>query len=124
MTYLMQKFFQSQKILSYSFFAQQAVKKVLKALFIVIAKEDPPKILTVTELYRVLKNKSKFSFPEEIENQLYFLNKYYTVSRYPDAANGLPSESVDGVEVGRALKLAKDVFNYGRRYFEQDQEDI
>ena len=97
---------------------------MLKALFIVIAKEDPPKILTVTELYRVLKNKSKFSFPEEIENQLYFLNKYYTVSRYPDAANGLPSESVDGVEVGRALKLAKDVFNYGRRHFEQDQEDI
>ena len=81
--------------------------------------EDPPKIHTVTELYRTLSQKSGFRLPEGIEDQLYFLNKYYTVSRYPDAANGLPSESVDRIEAERALSIAKEVMSHARRYSEK-----
>ena len=95
-----------------AFFAQQAVEKILKALFIEIAREEPPKIHSVTELYKILKEKSGFEFPKEIEEQLFILNKYYTVSRYPDAANGLPSESVDRIEAERALKIAEEVLSY------------
>jgi len=84
-----------------AFFAQQAVGKALKALFFIVRREKPPKLYTVTELYAMLKE-SGFTLPPELEQQLYVLNKYYTVTRYPDAANGLPSESVDRVEAERA----------------------
>jgi len=113
-------FFEKERYFRTAFFAQQAVEKILKALFIIMAREDPPKIHTITELYRDLKNKSDFSFPEQIEKQLYFLNKFYTVSRYPDAANGLPSESVDKIEAERALNLAKEVMEYAKEFAEKD----
>lgn len=38
------------------------------------------------------------------------------VDSYPDAANGLPGESVDKLEAERALKLAEEVLSYVRRY--------
>jgi len=98
-----------------AFFAQQAVEKALKALFLALAREDPPKMHTVTELYRLLREKTGFRLPEEIEEQLFFLNKFYTVTRYPDAAGGLPSESVDRLEAERALKIAKGVIDHARR---------
>jgi len=100
-----------------AFFAQQAVEKALKALFFVVRREEPPRMHTVTELYAMLKE-SGFALPLELEQQLYILNKYYTVTRYPDAANGLPSESVDRVEADRAYKLAKEVVEYVERYIE------
>lgn len=91
-----------------AFFAQQAVEKALEALFFVVRKEHPPQIHTVTELYHKLQE-AGYTLPTDLENQLYILNKYYTVTRVPDAANGLPSESVDGVEAERAYKLAEKV---------------
>ncbi len=97
-----------------AFFAQQAAEKALKALFFVIRREDPPKLHTVTELYRLLKSE-EFELPKDLEEQLYVLNKYYTVSRYPDAANGLPAESVDRVEAERALKIAEEVLSHAKR---------
>ena len=97
-----------------AFFAQQAVEKALKALFFVVRREEPPRIRTVTELYAMLKE-AGFALPPELEQQLYILNKYYTVTRYPDAANGLPSESVDRVEAERAYKLAEEVVKYVER---------
>ena len=101
-----------------AFFSHQAVEKAFKALFFVVRREDPPKIHTITELYRDLKN-SGFRLPKDIEDQLFILNKYYTVSRYPDAANGLPSESVDRIEAERAIELAKKVVNYAKEYIEK-----
>jgi len=92
-------------------------KKPSKALFFVVRREEPPRMHTVTELYAMLKE-SGFALPLELEQQLYILNKYYTVTRYPDAANGLPSESVDRVEADRAYKLAKEVVEYVERYIE------
>lgn len=89
----------------------------MKALFFVVRREDPPKIHTVTELYALLKE-SSFRLDRDLEDQLYILSKYYTVTMYPDAANGLPSESVDRLEAERALKLAEEVLSYARRYTE------
>jgi len=91
-----------------AFFAQQSVEKVFKALFFVIRREEPPKIHTVTELYMLLKE-GGFSIRSDLEEQLYVLNKYYTITRYPDAANGLPSQSVDREEAERAVKIAESV---------------
>ena len=101
-----------------AFFAQQAVEKAFKALFFVVRREEPPKIRAVTELYAMLRE-SGFALPPELEEQLRILNKYYTVTRYPDAANGLPSESVDRVEAERAYNLARRVLEHVERYVEQ-----
>lgn len=60
-------FYSAVKYFRTAFFAQQAVGKILKALFIEIAREEPPKIHSVTELYKILKEKSGFEFPKEIE---------------------------------------------------------
>ena len=98
-----------------AFYAQQAVEKALKALFFIVRREEPPHIYTVTELYALLKE-AGFSLPSDLEEQLYILNKYYTVTRYPDAANGLPSEAVDRVEAERAYKVAREVIARVREY--------
>ncbi len=98
-----------------AFFSQQAVEKVLKALFFVVRREEPPHTHIVTELYAMLRE-SGFTLPRQLEEQLYILNKYYTVTRYPDAANGLPSESVDRVEAERAYNLAREVVEYVENY--------
>ncbi|MGC8571401.1 MAG: HEPN domain-containing protein [Caldivirga sp.] len=100
-----------------AFHAHQAVEEALKALFFIVRREDPPKIHTITELYRMLKE-SGFTLPSDLERQLYVLNKYYTVTRYPDAAGGLPSESVDESEARRALELARRVVEYVKQYTE------
>jgi len=91
-----------------AFFSQQAVEKAFKALFFVVRREEPPHIHTVTELYKLLKD-AGFALRRDLEDQLYILNKYYTVTRYPDAANGLPSEAVDKIEAERAYGLAVEV---------------
>ncbi len=94
-----------------AFFSHQAVEKALKSLFFIVRRENPPHIHSVTELYRLLKERG-FELPEEADSSLPILNKYYTVTRYPDAANGLPSECVDEMEAARALKIAKVVVEY------------
>jgi len=94
-----------------AFFSQQAVEKALKALFFVVLRREPPKTHIITELYKQLR---EAGFRLDIEDELYFLNKYYVVTRYPDAANGLPSESVDRWEAERALKIAERVIEVVR----------
>ena len=91
-----------------AFYAQQAVEKVLKALYFVVARQPPPYTRKVTVLYKGLRDKG-FMLSKELEEQLSILNKYYTITRYPDAANGLPSEAVDGKEARRAVNIAKRV---------------
>ncbi len=101
-----------------AFFAQQAAEKALKALYFVILRREPPKLHTVTELYAELRE-GGFRLPPELERSIYILNKYYTVTRYPDAANGLPSESVDEVEARRAVEVARGVYEEAKRRVEQ-----
>jgi len=96
-----------------AFFSQQAVEKALEAPFFVVLRKEPPKTHIITELYKQLK---EAGFRLDIEDELYFLNKYYIVTRYPDAANGLPSESVDRWEAERALKIAERVIEVVRGF--------
>ena len=49
-----------------AFFAQQAVEKAFKALFLIVRREEPPRIYTVTELYAMLKEPG-FTPPSELE---------------------------------------------------------
>ncbi len=99
-----------------AFFSQQCVEKALKSLFFILRREEPPKIHSITELYLLLKESG---FNIENEESLYILNKYYTVTRYPDAANGLPSQSVDMEEAQRAIKIAEMVIEECKKILEK-----
>jgi hypothetical protein len=83
-------------------------------MFFIVKRQEPPKPHTVTELYIDLRDHG-FNLPEKLEKELFVLNKYYTVLRYPDAANGLPSESVDEEEAIRALRIAKEVVENAKK---------
>jgi len=107
--------FKRKRWLRTAFYAQQAVEKALRALFFIVRREEPPHLHVVTELYSMLRE-AGFTLPRELEEQIYILNKYYTVTRYPDAANGLLSESVDRVEAERALSLAREVVSHAEKY--------
>ncbi|MEM2739724.1 MAG: HEPN domain-containing protein [Candidatus Bathyarchaeia archaeon] len=96
-------------------FCSSSCRESFEDSFFVVGRGDPPKIYTVTELYTLLKE-SGFALDRNLEDQLYTLNRYYMVDSYPDAANGLPGESVDKLEAERALKLAEEVLSYVRRY--------
>ncbi|MCS7141854.1 MAG: HEPN domain-containing protein [Candidatus Nitrosocaldus sp.] len=100
-----------------AFLAQQAAEKALKALFFTVRREEPPRLHTVTELYAMLKEHG-FTLPKGLEEQLSMLNKYYTITRYPDAANGLPRESVDRIEAERAMSIAMGVLEHAGRGIE------
>ena len=90
----------------------------MEALYPLIAGKEPSRLHSVTELYRELRSHG-YRLPSEVEEKLYRLNKYYTVTRYPDAANGLPSESVDRYEAAEAVEVARRVLQVVKRSFEE-----
>ncbi len=100
--------FKNKRWFRAAFFSQQAVEKALKALYFIVARKPPPHNHRVTVLYNGLREHG-FTLPQDLEKPLPILNKYYTITRYPDAANGLPSEAVDEEEAKRAIDLAKKI---------------
>lgn len=101
-----------------AFFAQQAVEKALKALYLVLAREPPPYTHRVSVLYNDLKRYG-FKLPSDLEEGIPILNKYYTITRYPDAANGLPSEAVDRGEAERAYDIARRVVEFVKKAIQE-----
>ncbi len=86
-----------------AFLSQQCVEKGLKALWIARRKEMPPKTHNLTELAEELSAASRF------ETQLLRLNPLYVSTRYPDAANGVPSRSYNEELTLQILKDAEEV---------------
>ncbi len=72
---------------SAAFHAHQAAEKALKAAIVELRRELPPKIHNLIRLAQILEIRD-----EEILECLRRLNPHYRVARYPDAANGVPSE--------------------------------
>lgn len=88
------------------FLSQQAAEKSLKALYIHITKELPPHTHNLIEIGTSLK------CPSEIMVCLRELNPAYTVSRYPNAANGIPAEQYDKEIAQRHIKCAEKVVSW------------
>ncbi|RMH72858.1 MAG: HEPN domain-containing protein [Gemmatimonadetes bacterium] len=100
------------------FHAQQSVERVLKALL--QSKGMPiPKICLITELlemcYPVDENLKSF----EVDAQ--WMDKYYHSTRYPDADPAtLPANPPQQEETDRALRIAKQIFEYAlKRHFKE-----
>jgi HEPN domain-containing protein len=51
---------------------------------------------------------------EEIIDELKFLNPHYTISRYPNAANAVPSEAYTEEIAKRCIEAAEKVINWVR----------
>ena len=86
-----------------AFLCHQAVEKYLKGAWIQKRRARPPATHYLRELGKGLK------IPRRLLAHLLYLNPDYTVSRYPDAANGVPYELYDKATARAKLKAAEEV---------------
>lgn len=91
-----------------SFLCQQAVEKMLKAAWSHVRNEPPPYGHNLLVLARPL------GMPPDLGPRLFYLNLDYTVSRYPDAANGIPYEQYDLAIAQDKLATAEAAFAWLR----------
>jgi HEPN domain-containing protein len=79
-----------------AFHCQQSAEMLLKGLWIHLKRAAPPRHHDLVDLG------TELDAPEPVRAALRRLNPEYVVSRYPDAANGVPAENYD-VELAREL---------------------
>jgi HEPN domain-containing protein len=91
-----------------AFLSHQAAGKALKALYIVTKARLPPRGHDLIKLGRALE-------ASEIMDELKALNPHYTVARYPNAANTVPSEAYSKEIASRCLEAAERVVEWVRR---------
>ena len=95
------------------FWYHQVAEKALKALLLAFGKAVRGHNLL--ELIRLVKTELKVEPPREVERCARKLNPHYIVSRYPDAANGLPYEIYEREDALEALNCAEVVLGWVRR---------
>ncbi|KUO94099.1 MAG: DNA-binding protein [Vulcanisaeta sp. CIS_19] len=95
------------------FHSHQAVEKALKALIIQRLRVIPPKTHNLIELAERLREGGLPT--NEVMDDLKDLNPHYLVSRYPDAANGVPSEVYSRRAAENCVIMATRVIEWIRR---------
>ncbi len=88
------------------FFSQQAAEKALNTLYIERMRDFPPKTHNMLQISREL------HVPEDILEAVIELNPEYVVTRYPDAANGVPAQMYTVKKAEFHLKQAEMVINW------------
>jgi len=91
-----------------AFLSHQAAEKALKALYIIVKSRLPPKGNDLIKLGRAVE-------ASEIVDELKILNPHYTVARYPNAANAVPSEAYSREMALRCLEAAEKVLAWVKR---------
>ncbi|MBI3458358.1 MAG: HEPN domain-containing protein [Candidatus Rokubacteria bacterium] len=86
-----------------AFLCHQAVEKYLKGAWLHRKRARPPATHYLKELGTGLR------IPRRLMAHLIFLNPDYTVTRYPDAANGVPYELYDKPTARAKVKAAEAV---------------
>ncbi len=94
------------------FHAQQAVEKSLKG-FIIFNKSNVEKTHSLIELLNeAVKINNTF---ERFRDYCLILDRYYTITRYPDALPGSLPEGLPGKDKAQeAFSYAKEIFNFIR----------
>ncbi|VVB61006.1 HEPN domain protein [uncultured archaeon] len=87
-----------------AFFAEQCAEKALKAYFVFSKNDTAPKTHNLFELAMAV------SLPKELIPIARKLTPDFIVSRYPDAAGGIPAELYDEESGKDALKRAEAIF--------------
>ena len=96
-----------------AFFAHQAVEKVLKAFFIQKKKRLPPQTHSLIFLGKSV------NAPKSLHSILRKLNPDYVLTRYPDAAYGLPYELYDKKLAKEKILMAKKVIKWVKNKIEK-----
>lgn len=91
-----------------AFLAHQAVEKYLKGMWVLLKKEPPPHTHSLTELG------DGVGVLAELRRHLADLTPDYTVSRYPNAANGVPYELYDETKARAKVANAEEVIRWLR----------
>lgn len=91
------------------FFAEQAAEKALKALYIHIKSEPPPRTHNLVELLEALGVRS-----EDLADAAMDLTPEYIVTRYPDAASGVPASLYNARMAREHLEKAKLIIDFCR----------
>ncbi|RDD52830.1 MAG: HEPN domain-containing protein [Candidatus Korarchaeota archaeon NZ13-K] len=89
------------------FFAQQAAEKALKALYIHLKRELPPHTHNLLELLRSLGVDR-----EDLVDAAADLTPEYIVTRYPNAAGGVPAELYNERSAREHLEKARLIVDY------------
>ncbi|MEM0453008.1 MAG: HEPN domain-containing protein [Nitrososphaerota archaeon] len=87
------------------FAAHQAVEKALKAAFMVLKRDRPPK---THDLVRLL-GELGLELSEDLKIGISELSPYYVLARYPNAGLERPWESIDKALAERLVTVAEDV---------------
>lgn len=95
------------------FFAEQAAEKALKALYVHLRSEPPPKTHNLVELLGTLGIER-----EDLVDAAMDLTPEYTVSRYPDVASGIPASLYNERMAREHLEKAKLIIDFCRRTLE------
>ena len=96
-----------------AFHSHQAVEKALKALIIERLRILPPHIHNLIELLKALSDGG--IDPSDVIDDIKDLNPHYLTSRYPDAANGIPSEVYSRRMAESCLQMARRTIEWTRR---------
>jgi len=91
-----------------AFFSQQAAEKALKAFHINEKKELPPRTHSLIEIGRTLK------VPANLVPALRDLSPEYIITRYPNAAYGIPADIYDEEKAKDRLEKAKVILQWVR----------
>ena len=90
-----------------AFNCQQAVEKLLKAVFIIKKKEEAPKTHSLRELLFSLSIKD-----EKITKKCLRLSPHYFQARYPDAVDEVPFKLYTKEIAEDILDSTKEIFDY------------
>ena len=86
-----------------AFLCHQAVEKYLRGAWIQRKRARPPATHYLREVEQGVR------IPNRLLRHLAFLNPDYTVTRYPDAANGVPYELYDKATARAKVKAAQEI---------------
>ncbi|BCU68900.1 HEPN domain-containing protein [Stygiolobus caldivivus] len=102
----------SVKYYASAFHSQQAAEEALKALSIFLGK-DPGKTHSLTGLAEVIEGEG-LAIPPKVKEDLMVLSSHFVISRYPDAANGVPFKQYSRAISEDLLNRAKEVVEWVR----------
>ena len=93
------------------FFAQQAAEKALKALYVELKNEAPPRTHNLSELLQVLGIER-----EDLDDAAMDSTPEHVVTRYPNAANGVPAYLYNERMSREHLEKARLIINYCKQF--------
>jgi len=95
------------------FFSHQAIEKALESILLRHGK-DLGKIHSLPELADMLELETGINIPENIRSAINEVNPHYVITRYPDAANGVPARAYNKVKAQEILDKCGVVLEWSR----------